>query len=156
MKKILPFILLTILLSVLFFLLLEGGRSNIEKEEDSTSKDLNLEDNDMDYSELKVTTTQEGEGEEAKQGDILSVHYTGTLKDGTKFDSSYDRNQPFEFQLGVGGVIQGWDQGMLGMKVGEKRILEIPSTLGYGATGSGEVIPANTGLRFEVELLEIK
>lgn len=105
--------------------------------------------------ELKIEDTQEGTGEVAKAGDKLVMHYTGTLSDGTKFDSSLDRGQPFEFTLGAGDVIQGWDQGIVGMKVGGKRKLTVPPELGYGATGQGS-IPPNATLIFDVELLEIK
>ena len=97
-----------------------------------------------------------GKGPEAKSGDNVSVHYTGTLENGEKFDSSKDRNQPFEFKLGQGRVIQGWDQGVPGMKVGGKRKLIIPPSLGYGARGAGPKIPPNSVLVFEVELLGIK
>ena len=105
--------------------------------------------------EVKIEILEEGNGEEAKNGDIISVHYTGTLEDGTKFDSSLDRGQPFVFTLGIGRVIKGWDLGVLGMKIGEKRKLTIPSTLGYGKTGVPGVIPPDTVLVFEVELLSI-
>ncbi|PVD39049.1 hypothetical protein C0Q70_01676 [Pomacea canaliculata] len=92
-----------------------------------------------------------------KKHDMLSMHYTGTLTaTGVKFDSSLDRNQPFEFQLGVGQVIQGWEKGLLDMCVGEKRKLTIPPSLGYGEQGAGEVIPPMSTLTFEVELLDIK
>ena len=97
-----------------------------------------------------------GNGQEAKPGDIVSVHYTGWLDDGTKFDSSLDRNDAFEFQLGVGGVIQGWDEGVAGMKVGGTRKLTIPAHLGYGERGAGGVIPPNATLVFEVQLLAIR
>jgi len=97
-----------------------------------------------------------GKGQEAKSGDNVSVHYTGTLENGDKFDSSKDRNQPFDFKLGQGRVIQGWDQGVPGMKVGGKRKLIIPPSLGYGARGAGPKIPPNSVLVFEVELLAIK
>ncbi len=104
---------------------------------------------------LKYTIDVEGKGLEAKKGDKVIVHYTGWLMDGTKFDSSKDRNQPFTFQLGGGSVIKGWEIGVEGMKVGETRTLIIPSDLGYGSRGAGNVIPPNATLKFEVELLKI-
>ncbi len=96
-----------------------------------------------------------GEGPQAKAGDTVSVHYTGWLEDETKFDSSKDRNQPFEFPLGGGRVIKGWDEGVAGMQVGGTRKLIIPSELGYGSRGAGGVIPPDATLIFEVELLAI-
>lgn len=107
-------------------------------------------------TELKIETLKEGSGPKSKIGDILSVDYTGTLQDGTKFDSSLDRGTPFEFTLGQNRVIQGWEQGMLGMRVGEKRKLTIPPKLAYGNTSPSPLIPANSTLIFEVELLKIK
>ena len=107
-------------------------------------------------SGLKYTDLQEGTGDEALKGKTVEVHYTGWLKDGTKFDSSKDRNQPFRFPLGAGHVIRGWDEGVAGMKVGGKRRLTIPADLGYGARGAGGVIPPNATLEFEVELLGVK
>jgi FKBP-type peptidyl-prolyl cis-trans isomerase FkpA len=104
---------------------------------------------------LKCEELAEGEGELAEAGQTVSVHYTGWLTDGTKFDSSVDRNQPFDFPLGKGRVIRGWDEGVAGMRVGGRRRLTIPPQLGYGAAGAGGVIPANATLVFEVELLEI-
>jgi FKBP-type peptidyl-prolyl cis-trans isomerase FkpA len=104
----------------------------------------------LQYTELKV-----GEGDEAKPGDLVSVHYTGWLKNGKKFDSSLDRKEPFEFKLGAGMVIKGWDEGVAGIKVGGKRKLMIPPDLGYGARGAGDAIPPNADLIFEVELLKI-
>jgi FKBP-type peptidyl-prolyl cis-trans isomerase len=103
----------------------------------------------LQYQELAV-----GEGPAAKAGDTVSVHYTGTLQNGQKFDSSVDRGVPFTLTLGLGSVIQGWEEGLLGMQVGGKRKLIIPSNLGYGATGSGQ-IPPNATLIFDVELLSI-
>ncbi len=110
----------------------------------------------MDVTELKIEDTVEGTGSAVKSGDTVVINYTGTLLDGTKFDSSYDRNQPFETQIGVGQVIEGWDKGVVGMKVGGKRKLTIPSSMGYGSRGAGSVIPPNAGLIFEVELVGIK
>ncbi|KXK26482.1 MAG: FK506-binding protein [candidate division WS6 bacterium OLB20] len=103
--------------------------------------------------ELGIEDIKTGEGEEARAGDTLTVHYTGTLEDGTEFDSSRD-GEPFEFTLGQGQVIQGWDQGLQGMKPGGVRKLTIPAELGYGETGQGAIPPGAT-LLFEVELLEI-
>ena len=105
---------------------------------------------------LKLEDIQVGEGQEAQSGKKVSVHYTGWLTNGKKFDSSVDRGTPFQFTLGARQVIQGWDQGVLGMKVGGKRKLTIPPALGYGERGSGEKIPPNATLVFEVELIEVK
>jgi FKBP-type peptidyl-prolyl cis-trans isomerase len=107
-------------------------------------------------SGLKYTDEKVGTGAEAKKGDTISVHYTGTLTDGTKFDSSRDRGQPFSFKLGAGKVIKGWDEGVAGMKVGGKRKLTIPPELAYGKRGAGGVIPPDATLVFDVELLEVK
>jgi FKBP-type peptidyl-prolyl cis-trans isomerase FkpA len=96
-----------------------------------------------------------GQGETATAGQTVSVHYTGWLTDGTKFDSSKDRNRPFRFELGAGDVIKGWDEGVAGMQVGGVRKLTLPPELGYGARGAGGVIPPNATLVFEVELLAV-
>ena len=107
-------------------------------------------------SELIIEDIHIGEGDTAETGRTVSVHYTGWLEDGSKFDSSKDRNEPFEFPLGRGYVIPGWDQGVAGMKVGGSRKLTIPSHLGYGERGAGGVVPPNATLIFEVELLAVK
>jgi FKBP-type peptidyl-prolyl cis-trans isomerase FkpA len=114
-------------------------------------------------TELQKNDTVVGTGREAEPGFNVTVHYTGWLfdekaadKKGTKFDSSVDRKEPFKFDLGAGQVIQGWDEGFAGMKIGGKRTLTIPSEMGYGARGAGGVIPPNATLIFDVELLDVK
>lgn len=141
------------------------GCKNTEMEVEKMGKEVNLPQEEtvkvvtntekMEKSELKKEILKEGTGEVAKKGDNLKMHYTGTLVDGTKFDSSLDRNQPFAFTLGMGQVIQGWDEGILGMKIGEKRKLTIPYQMAYGEMGMPPVIPPKSTLLFEVELLEI-
>ena len=155
MKK-LSFILT---LAIVAFLASCTNQKNLSQEQ----KDINkyLKENHMKKAQttasgLVYNVTQEGTGEQAKAGDIVRVHYTGKLLNGKKFDSSYDRNQPFEFSLGAGQVIKGWDEGIALMKVGEKATLIIPSNLGYGEREIPGVIPANSTLVFDVELIEIK
>ncbi len=106
-------------------------------------------------SGLGIEDTVVGDGATAERGQFVTVHYTGWLTSGAKFDSSKDRNDPFEFHLGAGQVIRGWDEGVQGMKVGGTRKLTIPPELGYGARGAGGVIPPNATLVFEVELLAV-
>ena len=107
-------------------------------------------------SGLQYIDTAAGTGAAPQAGQTVIVHYSGYLDNGTKFDSSVDRNQPFEFVLGAGQVIRGWDEGLSTMKVGGKRRLIIPPNLGYGASGAGGVIPPNAQLTFDVELLGVK
>jgi peptidylprolyl isomerase len=106
-------------------------------------------------SGLKYVDEVVGTGASPQKGKRVTVHYTGTLTNGQKFDSSLDRGKPFQFTIGVGQVIQGWDEGVMSMKVGGKRKLMIPSKLGYGARGAGGVIPPNADLNFDVELLGV-
>lgn len=107
-------------------------------------------------SGLKYEEIETGAGRQPQKGEFVQVHYTGWLTDGTKFDSSHGRGQPFEFMLGAGQVIKGWDEGLSGMKVGGKRKLIIPPELGYGSRGAGGVIPPNAELVFEVHLVGIR
>ncbi len=106
--------------------------------------------------ELKIEDINIGTGTEAVSGKMVTVNYSGTLENGKKFDSSYDRGIPFSFNLGASEVIAGWDQGVVGMKVGGKRKLMIPASLGYGSSGAGEVIPPGATLIFEIELLKVE
>lgn len=115
-----------------------------------TEETLTTTDSGLQYVDLR-----EGTGAMPQAGQRVTVHYTGTLEDGTKFDSSLDRGRPFSFQIGVGQVIKGWDEGVATMRVGGQRKLVIPSELGYGTRGAGGVIPPNATLIFEVELLRI-
>lgn len=125
---------------------------NTQKE----SKTMNLDNAVTTPSGLKYIDVQEGDGASPTTGQTVTVHYTGTLEDGTKFDSSKDRNRSFSFKIGVGQVIKGWDEGVATMKVGGRRTLIIPSELGYGARGAGNVIPPYSTLIFDVELLSVK
>ena len=143
-----------------------GGQSSRQSSGNDSSgagtagKDATSSTNDTGTmaTELKIEKTAEGTGTQVtKAGDTITVNYTGTLTDGTKFDSSLNPGRtPFSFTVGAGQVIKGWDQGLLDMKVGERRKLTIPSSLGYGAAGAGSSIPPNATLIFDVELLSIK
>jgi len=111
--------------------------------------------NNFEIQGMKIEILKEGMGNVAKTGDTVSVNYVGTFEDGKKFDSSIDRGVPFSFTLGSGTIIKGWDLGVVGMKIGEKRKLTIPSDLAYGSAGAGGVIPPNATLIFEIDLLNI-
>jgi FKBP-type peptidyl-prolyl cis-trans isomerase len=130
-----------------------GGGS--EETEAAGSEDCPTEPTTTD-SGLQIKEIECGDGEAAEKGDTLEVHYEGRLEDGTKFDASRDHGSTFEFQVGAGSVIQGWDEGLIGMKIGGTRELTIPPELGYGAAGSPPVIPPNATLVFVVELVDIK
>lgn len=146
MKKLLNLIIMFILIGSLATV-----ATGCKDENSSTPTDefVTLE------SGLKYKDTLIGEGDVTKAGDHLSMHYTGTLDDGTKFDSSHDRNAPFNFVLGIGQVIKGWDVGVEGMKVGGKRTLVIPYDMAYGEGGIPGTIPPKATLNFDVEVLEI-
>ena len=139
-----------------------GGDDGGSEEEAGGTEETTAADSDCPTEEtttdsgLKITEIECGTGEEAQKGDTLEVHYEGRLEDGTKFDASRDHGQTFEFQVGAGQVIAGWDEGLIGMKIGGVRKLTIPPDLGYGAAGAPPAIPPNSTLIFEVELVDIK
>jgi FKBP-type peptidyl-prolyl cis-trans isomerase len=139
-------------------ILIRAGKSEPALQPETEIKLQPATDNYNNLMEIKIETTQKGSGERVvKNGDTISVQYTGKLTDGTKFDSSLDHGGvPFTFTIGAGQVIKGWDQGFLGAQIGEKRTLTIPPSLGYGATGAGSIIPPNATLVFDVELVSIK
>ena len=143
------------IVAVILLLIIAGGfyifQSNKSPSTETADLPIIFTESGLQYQDLVI-----GSGTTANPGDIVSVHYTGWLEDGTKFDSSLDRDQAFEFQLGAGQVIKGWDEGVAGMKTGGKRQLIIPPDLGYGVSGSGNVIPPNAVLIFDVELLAVK
>ena len=155
-NKIIALATATVLVIVGFFIFYNKNKTDIRATKQDKTADLKLNNQKMNKQGVEIEILKEGAGAVAKNGDIVSVHYTGTLENGTKFDSSVDRGVPFEFTLGAGQVIPGWDIGVEGMKVGEKRKLTIPSLLAYGERGAGGVIPPNAALIFEVELLGIK
>ena len=154
MRKITVFLIVVaiIILSIVYFFL--RGINDPETQRMKQNNNQTQSATQDMTKNVEIEVLEQGTGEEAKNGDGVAVHYTGWLTDGTKFDSSLDRGTPFVFTLGAGQVIRGWDAGVVGMKVGEKRKLTIPPELGYGSTGVGP-IPPNAALVFEVELLSI-
>jgi len=172
-KNLVPFIIVGIIIVAgvfgIYFILNQSIpvaeiKTNQEEEpmkfiqEESKNQNTNTQTTNPKPSitELKIEDEVIGTGSAVKSGDTIVIHYTGTLENGQKFDSSRDRGQPFETQIGVGQVIKGWDQGVIGMMVGGKRKLTIPSNLAYGEQGMPGAIPGNATLIFELELLEIK
>jgi FKBP-type peptidyl-prolyl cis-trans isomerase len=147
--RILPRTLCAALLAAAFPFLIPVSAGQ-EKPKNGNGKEV------VTASGLKYVDLKTGQGEEARAGKVVEVHYTGWLENGTKFDSSVDRNRPLTFRLGAGDVIKGWDEGVAGMKTGGKRKLIIPPDLGYGKRGAGEVIPPGATLIFEVELLGVR
>ena len=158
-KTLITYLIIACIIVPIFFILISRDKQEDETFEltyiDQSIEEENNNAKNMENEELKIEVLQEGTGQEAKNGDNVSVHYVGTLEDGTKFDSSIDKGAPFSFDLGAGRVIKGWDLGVLGMKIGEKRKLTIPSDLAYGDDGMPNVIPPKATLIFEVELLDI-
>jgi peptidylprolyl isomerase len=147
--------ILVIIASIAVIALVVGAMFVLRGDESKVMSSPSPQASSSPSAGLKSTDEVVGTGAEAVEGKTVSVHYTGTLENGTKFDSSRDRNDPFEFTLGRGEVIKGWDQGVAGMKVGGKRKLVIPPDLGYGSQDKG-TIPPNSTLLFDVELLEVK
>lgn len=150
-KKIIAVILvILVIIGVIYFMKSDNKKINESITPTNAPQAANV-------TELKIEDIIVGTGSaEVKSGDTITAHYTGTLMDGTKFDSSVDRGQPFTTEIGVGRVIKGWDQGIIGMKVGGKRKLTIPGDLAYGVQGSPPAIPPNATLIFDIELLDVK
>jgi len=159
-NKIIALAVMTVLVTVGFLLFYNKNEkpqtADIGAMKQDAAIDLKLNNQKMNKQGVQIEILKEGTGAIAKKGDTVSVHYVGVLENGTKFDSSVDRGTPFEFSLGAGRVIPGWDIGVEGMKVGEVRKLTVPSELAYGAGGAGNAIPPNATLIFEVQLLGIK
>jgi len=150
--EIIFFVVFLLLVGLLLYLLFFNPKAEVPQSEMAGDLEAGISTED----DFKIEVMQQGEGREVKNGDNLTVHYSGYLEDGTKFDSSLDNGAPLTFQIGQGRVIQGWERGLLGMKVGEKRKITIPPELAYGSSGVGNVIPPNATLIFEVELLAIE
>ncbi len=155
-NKIIALATAIVLVIVGFFIFYNKNKTDIGATKQDKAVDLKLNNQKMNKQGVQIEILKEGTGAIAKKGDTVSVHYVGVLENGTKFDSSVDRGTPFEFSLGAGQVIPGWDIGIEGMKVGEVRKLTIPSELAYGSSGAGNAIPPNATLIFEVQLLGIK
>jgi FKBP-type peptidyl-prolyl cis-trans isomerase len=157
MRRTIIFVVLAaILVGGAIYLTRSGQSANIMTASNSSSTDtVNNNSIQSAMNDLKIEDLKVGTGTETKDGDHVTVNYVGTLDNGTKFDSSYDRGTPFSFDLGAGKVIPGWDLGVKGMKIGGKRRLIIPAALGYGANGAGSLIPPNSTLHFDIELLKI-
>jgi len=145
----------TFVVTLLVGSLCVGCSKHVDEPTESAFKPAEAHPVDPGPGKLEIFDDVVGKGQAARSGDMVRVHYTGTLMNGTKFDSSRDRGTPFDFKLGAGAVIKGWDEGVLGMKVGGKRRLVIPEAMGYGETGSSPNIPPKAGLKFDVELLDL-
>ncbi len=166
-KKILIVIIVFVVLAALVYLQLSNNKENPNTQllgqvnfptasSQTSTSTTTTPSPTVTVNQLQMADIKIGTGSAVKSGDTVKINYAGTLTNGQKFDSSYDRGQPFETQIGVGKVIKGWDLGVIGMKVGGKRRLIIPPDLGYGEKGVGGVIPPNATLVFDLELLEIK
>ncbi len=155
-NKIIALAIIVVLVTIGFFIFYNKNKTAINVTKQDKMADLKLNNQKMDKRGVQIEILKEGTGAPAKNGDKVSVHYVGVLENGTKFDSSVDRGTPFEFTLGAGQVIPGWNIGVEGMKIEEVRKLTIPSELAYGSSGAGNAIPPNATLIFEVQLLEIK
>lgn len=156
-KQLLPAIFVIVAIGLVGYFLLKNGDQTDTKSSQDNLAQTGPEKNNIEpaITKLKIEDLKVGDGAEAQTGQMAKVHYVGTLTDGTKFDSSRDRNEPFEFTIGGGEVIQGWDEGVAGMKVGGVRKLTVPPELGYGSADLGKIPPSST-LIFEIELLEVK
>jgi FKBP-type peptidyl-prolyl cis-trans isomerase len=149
--KLIGYVIVVVLIAgIIGYLLISHAPSNTTMNDSQNTANQTSQNGKLKIEDLKV-----GHGQEVKSGDTVVINYKGTLTDGTKFDSSYDHGQPFETQIGVGRVIKGWDEGVPGMKVGGKRRLTIPPSMGYGSQAVGN-IPPNSTLIFDVELVGIK
>lgn len=153
-KLIIGFIIVCVLIAGIYYLVQANKKANVSNNSSAgLSEPINK--TNFNIQNMNIEILQQGSGQATKSGDKVTVNYVGTLEDGVKFDSSIDRGQPFVFTLGEGSVIQGWEQGVEGMKVGEKRKLTIPPNLAYGEQGAGGIIPPNATLIFEIDLLQI-